>query len=78
MPNGYENEICGPHTVLLHDTEELDNNLGGWSDQDLPLSGLLSVVDGIERIVEDGGLHGDGLRFSDREIGNEVSTKAGR
>jgi len=49
MPNG--NEICRPHTVLLHDTEELDDNLGGGSDQDLSLSGLLGVVDGIERIV---------------------------
>jgi len=40
-------------TVLLHDTEELDDDLGGRADQDLSLSGLLSVVDGIERIVED-------------------------
>jgi hypothetical protein len=38
--------------VLLHDAEELDDNLGGRSDQDLSLSGLLGVVDGIERIVE--------------------------
>ena len=37
----------------LHDTKELDNNLGRRSDEDLSLSGLLSVVDGIERIVED-------------------------
>ena len=37
--------------MLLHDTEELDDNLGGGSDQDLSLSGLLGVVDGIERIV---------------------------
>ena len=76
MPNG--NEICRPHTVLLHDTEELDDNLGVGSDQDLSLSGLLGVVDGIERIVENGSLHGDGLRFSDREIRNEVSVGAGR
>jgi len=39
--------------VLLHDTEELDDDLGGRADQDLSLSGLLGVVDGIERIVED-------------------------
>jgi hypothetical protein len=64
--------------VLLHDTEELDDNLGGGSDQDLSLSGLLGVVDGIERIVENRSLHGDGLRFSDREIRNEVSAGAGR
>ena len=42
-----------PHTVLLHDAEELDNNLGGRADQDLSLSGFLGVVDGVERIVED-------------------------
>jgi len=63
--------------VLLHDAEELDDDLGGWSDQDLSLSGLLGVVDGIERIVEDGGLnHFVGLRFSNRVIGYEVSAKA--
>jgi hypothetical protein len=39
--------------VLLHDAEELDDDLGGRSDQDLSLSGLLGVVDSIERIVED-------------------------
>ena len=38
--------------MLLHNAEELDDNLGGWSDQDLTLSRLLGVVDGIERIVE--------------------------
>ena len=64
--------------MLLHNAEELDNDFRGWSDQDLSLSGLLGVVDGIERIVEDGGLnHFVGLRFSDREIGYEVSAKAG-
>jgi len=39
--------------MLLHNAEELDNNLGAGSDQDLTLSGLLGVVDGVERIVED-------------------------
>lgn len=42
-------------TVLLHDGQELDDDLGGWSDQDLSLTGLFSVVDGVERICEDGG-----------------------
>lgn len=54
MPNGcnlYEEN--GQHTVLLHDTKELDDDLGAWSDENLTLSGLLSVVDGVERIVED-------------------------
>ena len=65
-------------TVLLHDAEELDDNLGAGSDEDLSLPGFLGVIDGIERIVEDGGLnHFVGLRFSDREIGYEVSAKAG-
>jgi len=44
-------ESFRPHTVLLHDTKELDDDLGGRSDQDLSLSGLLGVIDGIERIV---------------------------
>ena len=39
--------------MLLHNTEELDNDLGAGSDEDLSLSGLLGVVDGVERIVED-------------------------
>jgi hypothetical protein len=53
-------------TVLLHDAEELDNDLGGRTDQDLALASLLGVVDGVERIVKDGGLdHFGGVwRFS--------------
>ena len=51
-----EERICSGkkcrHTVLLHDAQELDNNLGGWSDQNLTLSRLLGVIDGVERIVE--------------------------
>lgn len=51
--------------MLLHDREELDNDLGAGPDQDLALSRLLGVVDGVKRIVEDGGLgHFDGWRFS--------------
>ena len=41
--------------MLLHDLEELDNDLGGGTDQDLALAGLLGVVDAVEGIVEDGG-----------------------
>lgn len=41
--------------MTLHDSEELDDDLGGRSDQDLTLAGLLGVVDGVQRIVEDGG-----------------------
>ena len=53
-------------TVLLHDVQETDDDLGGGADQDLALASLLGVVDGIKRIVEDGGLdHFGGVwRFS--------------
>ena len=44
-------------TVTLHDGQELDNDLGGRADHDLALAGLLGVVDGVKRIVQDGGLH---------------------
>jgi len=39
-------------TMALHDLQELDNDLGAGSDQDLALAGLLGVVDGVEGIVE--------------------------
>ena len=48
-------------TVLLHDVQETDDDLGGRTDQDLALAGLLGVVDGVKRIVENGGLHLDGV-----------------
>lgn len=35
------------HTVLLHDLQKLDNNLGGRSQKDLSLSTLLSVRHGL-------------------------------
>lgn len=44
------------HTVLLHDRQELDNDLGGRADHNLTLASLLGVVHGVERIVEDGSL----------------------
>lgn len=67
-------------TVLLHDSQELDNDLGGRSDQDLTLASLLGVVDGIESVVENGSAnHFDGVvrRFSNRagKRGNEVSIR---
>jgi hypothetical protein len=43
-----------PRTMALHDMQELDDDLRAGSDQDLALAGLLGVVDGVERIVEDG------------------------
>lgn len=42
--------------MLLHDAQELDDDLGRRTDEDLALASLLSVVDGVERIVEDGSL----------------------
>jgi hypothetical protein len=42
-------------TVLLHDTEELNDDLRARSDQALALAGLLSVVYVLEGIVENGG-----------------------
>ena len=56
--------------MLLHDVQETDDDLGGRADQDLALAGLLGVVDGVQRIVEDGGLDHFGgvveMRFSNR------------
>jgi hypothetical protein len=67
--------------VLLHDTEELDDDFGAWSDHDLTLASLLGIVHALERVIEDGGSdHFVGIvvsmRFSSR--GNqelEVSAK---
>lgn len=44
------------HTVLLHDAQELDDDLRGRTDENLALASLLGVVDRVERIVEDGSL----------------------
>jgi hypothetical protein len=46
----------GKRTVLLHDLQELGDDLGGRADHDLALAGLLGVVDVLESIVEDGSL----------------------
>ena len=58
-------------TVALHDLQELDNDLGARSDQDLTLAGLLGIVDGVEGVVENGSAdHFGGIeverRFSSR------------
>ena len=45
--------------MFLHDTEKLDDNLGGRADQNLSLSRLLGIVDSIERIVENRGFDND-------------------
>lgn len=62
-------------TVLLHDVQETDDDLGGGADQDLALAGLLGVVDGVKRIVENGGLHfGGGVerRFCSGEAASGI------
>ena len=61
-----EPDVCATEearrTVTLHDGQELDDDLGGRADHDLALAGLLGVVDGVERIVENGSLdHFGGL-----------------
>ena len=78
----YEEDVA--RTMFLHGAEELDNDLGAWSDQNLALSSLFGVVDVLQGIVEDGCFdHGGdrestGLsrkwRFSSRKVGGlEVS-----
>lgn len=55
--------------MLLHDSQELDDDFGAGSDQDLALAGLFSIVDALESVVEDGcldhigGIFGE-MRFS--------------
>jgi len=44
-------------TKLLHNAQVLDDDLGARVDEHLTLSRFLCVVDGIERIVEDGSLN---------------------
>lgn len=62
--------------MLLHDLQELDNNLGRRADQDLTLAHLLGVVDALESIVQNGSVnHLDGIvgrRFSNL-VRDEVS-----
>ena len=39
--------------MLDHNIEEFDDNLRGWSDQDLVLATLFGVVDRLEGVGED-------------------------
>ncbi len=43
--------------MLHHDGQELDHDLGGRADQNLALSALLRVANGIERVVKDADEH---------------------
>lgn len=58
--------------MLLHNSQELDDDLGARSDEDLTLASLLGIVHGVKRIVKDTSLdHLDGFieRFSIRTKG---------
>jgi hypothetical protein len=85
MPNGKRTtlQVEQQRTVLLHNLQALDNDLGARSDQDLALAGLLSVVDAVEGIVEDGRpdhVGGYRVRFSNRKenVRREVSVAEGK
>ena len=41
------------HTVLLHDGEELDNDLGAGADKHLTLSFLFSIADALQTVILD-------------------------
>lgn len=41
--------------MLLHDLQELDDNLGRRSNQDLSLTGLFSVVDSVQGVSQNRG-----------------------
>ena len=61
-------------TVLLHDGQELDDDLGAWADEDLAFARLFGVVDGIEGVVENAcSDHGEGLEILNSSTGIEVS-----
>ena len=66
--------------MLLHDTQELDDDLGARSDEDLSLAGLLGVVERVERIVENGSLdHFGGVLWEIlRSLSRENEVSAGR
>lgn len=53
-------------TVLLHDRQDLDNDLAGGPDEHLPLSSSLGIDDVVQAVVENGDSgHLGGLLFAD-------------
>ena len=56
--------------MLLHNAQELDDDLGAGSNEDLTLAGLFGIVDALESVIEDGSFdHFGGIgevRFSSR------------
>jgi hypothetical protein len=63
--------------VLLHDLEELDDDLGAGADQDLSLALLLGVVDAVEGIVKNRGANhfGGCMEILKSTMGYEVSAR---
>ena len=49
---GVNQTLTKTYTVLLHDSQKLDNDLGAWSDHDLSLASLFGIVDGIQAVVK--------------------------
>lgn len=47
-------------TVLLHNVEEFDGDLGGGSDEDLALAHAVGIVDGVHRIRQNACSNHDG------------------
>lgn len=45
------------HTMLLHDDEELNDDLRRRSDHDLALAALFSIVHALEGIIQDANSH---------------------
>lgn len=44
-------------SVLLHDLQELDDDLGGGAQEDLALASLLSVGDRLQGVGQNGHAH---------------------
>ncbi len=45
--------ILEQRTVLLHNTQKLNNHFRAWADEYLTFPSFFGVVDGVERIIED-------------------------
>lgn len=60
-------------TMLLHDTQELDDHFRARSDHRLTLPSFLGVVDAFQRVIEDGGFdHVCGVEQLIGETVNEI------
>ena len=67
--------------MLLHDTQEFDNNLRARSDEALALAGLLGIIDRLEAVIENGCLdHFGGIEVWDCsvEMGMRFSSREAR